>query len=241
MRIGSDLGITGLGGLEGFQKLKECGIDYVNIGIGDHPTMTDEEYEAHILRQKEYADASGTTIWQVHGPWRWPPHDETEEIRAERFALMQNSIRWTAMIGVKYWVIHPLMPFGDNDEFDTEQFWKINYDFFKALLPTAKENGVIICFENMPMKKLSMSTPEQILKFIHMIDDENFKFCLDTGHAAVFGLSPADAVRMAGKDLAVLHVHDNDGRGDKHFLPLKGVIDWKAFGDALVECGYDGV
>lgn len=243
MRLGSDVfSITGRRDLEGYKMMKKYGFDYVNMGIdGAHPNMTPEEYDAFILQQKKIVEEAGLTVWQIHGPWRYPPHDETEELRAERLALMQNSIRLTSMIGVKYWVIHPIMPFGPDDDYDTELFWKINYDFFKALLPTAKEYGVTICFENMPMKKLSMSTPEATLKFIHMIDDENFKFCLDTGHASVFGIDPADAVRTAGKDLKVLHVHDNGGRHDDHFVPLKGVIDWKAFGDALLEIGYDGV
>ena len=80
-----------------------------------------------------------------------------------------------------------------------------------------------------------------IFILIHMIDDENFKFCLDTGHASVAGLSPADAVRMAGSDLRALHVHDNDGKNDMHAVPCTGIIDWKAFITALRETGYDGV
>lgn len=242
MKLGANAGIVGCYTEDRFLKLKEYGFDYFDLGIeGAHPRMTPEEYERYILHQKELADAAGVTIWQVHGPWRYPPHDETEERRAERLALMQNSLRLTAQIGCKYWVIHPIMPFGPDDDYDLDLFMKINYDFFQALLPTAKQYGITICFENMPMKGLSISTPEATLRFIRSIDDENFKFCLDTGHCSALGISPAEAVRMAGKDLKVLHVHDNGGRRDDHFVPLKGVIDWKDFGAALVEIGYDGV
>ena len=38
----------------------------------------------------------------------------------------------------------------------------------------------------MPWKDFPIALPEQALKLIHMIDDENFKFCLDTGHASVY-------------------------------------------------------
>ncbi|MBP5767054.1 MAG: sugar phosphate isomerase/epimerase, partial [Clostridia bacterium] len=69
----------------------------------------------------------------------------------------------------------------------------------------------------------------------------NFKVCLDTGHCAVCGVKAGDAVRETGKEyLAVLHVHDNNGRGDFHWLPYFGVIDWRDFTAALKEIGYDG-
>ena len=52
------------------------------------------------------------------------------------------------------------------------------------------------------------------------------------------GVAPADAVRMIGKDyLRALHVHDNDGKADRHMLPGEGVIDWEDFARALAEVG----
>ena len=40
--------------------------------------------------------------------------------------------------------------------------------------------------------------------------------------------------------LAALHVHDNDGKRDLHWLPYAGVIDWAAFSRALHEIGFAG-
>lgn len=242
MKLGATKTLFSCYGEQRYQKMKEYGFDYADVGIsGELNGKSEEEYEQCFLDEKALADAAGITIGQVHGPWRYPPHDETEELRAERAEVMKRSIRITSKLGCKYWVIHPIMPFGPNDDFDTEQFWKINYDFFRALLPIAKENGIIICFENMPMKGLSMSTPEKTLEFIHMIDDENFKLCLDTGHSAVFGIQPADAVRMAKDDLKVMHVHDNRGKSDEHMVPYAGIINWEDYRNALDEIGFDGV
>ena len=161
--------------------------------------------------------------------------------RAERMADMQRSIRLTALVGCRYWVIHPIMPFGAHAEPDTEEFWRLNEEFFRALLPTAKENNVVICLENMPMKALSLSTPDKVLEFVRKINDDNFKFCLDTGHAHLRGFSPAKAVRMAGDDLKVLHVHDNDQSSDQHLPVFYGDTDWRDFRRALEEIGFDGV
>ena len=245
MKLGTQVGLFNDYGNEKYKKMKELGFDYADIGIeGELNGKTEEEYAASILREKALADEAGVTVWQVHGPWRWPPHDETEALRTERAEVMRRSIDLTARIGCKYWVIHPLMPFGDYDtypDFNVEEFYRINYEFFRALLPYAKERGVVICFENMPMKGMRISPPSRTLEFIREINDESFKLCLDTGHAIVLGESPADAVRMAGDDLKVLHIHDNSGNRDEHLLPLMGVIDWADFKKALTETGFDGV
>lgn len=242
MKIGSNQQIFEDFGDNWFKKMKEYGFDYADLRIDcELDGRTEARYEEIILHQKALADEAGVTIWQVHGPWRYPPHDETPEHRAERLHAMSLSIRLTGKIGCKYWVVHPLMPFGADDDFDLDRFMDINYEHFQRLLPIAKENGVTICLENMPMKFLTISTPQKALEFVRRMNDDNFKFCLDTGHAAVFGIQAADAVRMAGDDLKVIHVHDNMGEYDQHLVPLTGIIDWKEFHKALCETGFDGV
>ena len=243
MKLGSTVGLFSGYGEERYLKMKELGFDYADYGInGILGDKTEEEYEAMILAEKALADAAGVTIWQIHGHWRYPPHDETEALREERMEWMKRAIRLTSKIGCKNWVIHMLMPYGPDDNgFNDEEFIKINLDFFRRLLPTAKEYGVTICLENMPMKRLTYSTTEKTLEIIHMINDKNFKLCLDTGHEAVFGNSVGDAIRLAGKELQTFHIHDNDGKGDRHWVPTTGVIDWYDVAAALKEIEFDGV
>ena len=242
MKLGTTASLFSCFGEERYKKMKEYGFDYADYGIsGDLGSRTEEEYEALILAEKALADEAGVTIHQVHGHWRYPPHDETKELRDQRAEWMRRAIRLTAKIGCKNWVVHVMMPFGPNDAgFDDEAFLKINLDFFRELLPCAKENGVTICLENMPMKQLTYSTTAKTLEIIHMIDDENFKLCLDTGHEAIFG-NVGDAVRLAGKDLRVFHIHDNSGKRDDHWFPGMGVVDWKDFMAAVKEIEFDGV
>ncbi len=191
---------------------------------------------------KKAAINAGISVSQTHGPWRWPPQDTTREDRDERFEKMVRSLEGTAMLGCADMVIHPVMPFGDNRNPHPEEFMEINLDFFRRLTEKAREYGVVIDFENMPMPALTLATPHQILEFVKRIDSPYFRVCIDTGHCAVCGVDPADAVRETGKKyLRVLHVHDNDGHGDFHWLPGTGVIDWDNFSNALREIGYDGV
>lgn len=225
-----------------YLKMKEFGFDAVDYYIGGELNgLSEEEYDAKILAQKALMEEAGVIPFQVHGPWHYPPHDETEEARAERMEVMKRSLRGCALLGCRYWVIHPLMPFGPRNDGDFNEFWQINLDFFRRLLPTAKQYGIIICFENMPMRSLTISPVPKTLEFIRAMDDESFQLCLDTGHCWIRGTTPGDAVRMAGKTLKVLHVHDNFQLPDPHLVPGAGTIDWKDFMRALQETEFDGV
>ena len=87
-----------------------------------------------------------------------------EEDRKERMEKMKKSIRYTAVLGCKYWVIHPIMPFGvcEKDTEDAQKTWDMNIEFMSELLKVAKEVGVTICFENMPMLQFSLAKPDKI-------------------------------------------------------------------------------
>lgn len=237
-----------LWGSEKYKKIKECGYGAVDFSMSETESglysCSEEEFEKKLLREKKLAEESGITISQVHGPWRWPPRDFTAEDRAERMEKMKKSIYGTSVLGCENWVVHPIMPYGV-EEIGTEHekdTWGMNVEFMSELLKTAKKYGVTICFENMPMHKFSLATPEKILEFVKQINDDNFKICLDTGHVSVFpDLSVGDEVRKLGKYIKVFHIHDNRCEFDLHLIPKFGIIDWDDFAKSLKDINYDGV
>ena len=229
------------------KEIKALGYDCVDFQSFCHTENiffdgTVRDMEKLLKRIKIAAENAGIEISQTHGPWRWPPQDATEEDRSERFEKMVRSLEGTAMVGCADMVIHPVMPFGDNQNPDPERFMEINLEFFNRLTLKAREYGVTIDFENMPMPALTLASPRQILDFAKQIDSPYFRVCLDTGHCTMLKVDPGQAVREIGKQyLRVLHVHDNNGVSDLHWLPETGVIDWKNFSAALHEIGFDGV
>ncbi len=250
VKIGIELNIFNSGycryGDQKYIKLKGHGFSCVDFNMANTNTelYTSPESDTLLLHEKSLADAAGIKIHQVHGPWRSPPRDTTPEDRAERMDKMKKSIRAAALLGCKNWVVHPLMPFGTDDTVTGNEngTWDINLRFMRELLITAKECGVTICLENMPMTKFSMAKPSAILRFVEEINDDNFKICLDAGHVAMFeGLSLSDEVRRLGNKIQVLHVHDNKCGKDLHMMPYFGTADWKAFARSLKDIGFDGV
>lgn len=252
MKIGmqtSTLDINGYGRWkeEMYDKLKEHGyacsdFDMSNTDTEIYTACQDKSDEI-MLYERCLALQAGIKITQVHGPWRWPAKDFTEEDRAERMEKMKKSIRATNVLGCRNWVVHPIMPYGVEDAGteNAQKTWDINVAFMTELLKEAKANNVTICLENMPMHHFSLAKPEAILKLVQTIHDDHFKICLDTGHVAVFDeLDLAEEVRRLGSEIRVLHVHDNKCNEDLHLMPYFGVIDWKAFAAALKEISFEG-
>ena len=231
-----------------FQKLGSFGFSAIDYNISgtlyELYSMDDDAFTQRLLAEKEAARKAGLTMHQMHGPWRSPPRDATPEDRQERMEKMKRSIQAAHLLGCKYWVIHPIMPYGalDLDTEDPPKTWALNKEFFTELLQYAKEQDITICLENLPMRKFSLAHPLQVLKFVKEMDDGHFKMCLDTGHAVLFPeVDLNDAVRQIGPELKALHIHDNMGDRDFHLWPTKGIIDWPGFMKALMDIGFTGV
>ena len=232
-----------------YQKLKEQGYDAADVSLAQtgHRVykVTQKEAEEILIRERKLAEQAGILISQVHGPWRWPARDATEEDRAERLESMKRSICFTSILGCQNWVVHPIMPFGTNelDTPDADRTWEMNVIFMRELLAHAKKYDVTICLENMPMRGFSLAKPKDILRLVREIDDPHFKICLDTGHVAAFNgaVNLAEEVRRLGSEIRILHVHDSRNGQDLHMMPGYGILDWQEFILALKEIRYPGV
>jgi sugar phosphate isomerase/epimerase len=249
MKIGISVYGRGLYGNDNYKKMREHGfeaVDYFLLANTDSEPyqVSENELKALMEKEKNLAAEAGIEIFQTHGPWRWPPQDATDEDRAERLDKMKTCVRATSYLGCKYTVIHPIMPYHTDDKLKgkEKETFELNVTFMRELVTYAKDYGVTVCLENMPMRNLSISTVSEILDFVKYINEDNFKVCLDTGHSAVTsGADVGKYVRLLGDYLKVLHVHDNNGEKDEHKPMGEGIIDWQDFAKSLQDIGYDGV
>ncbi len=248
MKVGirSSSYISRYGFSDGLKRLRRQGyetIDYQDFVDTNNPlfSLNEREFEKKLKEQRAEIESLGLEIIQTHGPWRWPPMDNTLEDRTERFEKMSRSILGTALLGCHNFVIHPILPWGAGEDPEPEKHHEMNLEFMSRLCDVARQYDIVVCFENMPFRNVALATPAACRTLAEEMNSPNFKICLDTGHCSVLGLSPADAVRSLGaKWLQVLHVHDNNGQNDYHWIPYLGVIDWEDFSKALRDINFEG-
>ena len=103
----------------------------------------------------------------------------------------------------------------------------------------AQSTGRRIAIEYLPRTCLGNSL-EELNLLIDRLGDEVFGVCLDVNH--LMGRYPelARIVRALGRRLIATHISDCDEADEKHWLPGKGVLDWRAFMQALREIDYQG-
>lgn len=232
---------------EGFRLMKSHGYSAIDFqGFINTETAlwqkSDSGFEAELKNTRKMLEDAGLFVCQTHAPWRWPARNATPEERRERFEKMHKALKGTKTLGAEFFVIHPIMPFENAPNQDADEFWAVNAGFLGRVADYAKYYGITVCLENMPFENQCLSTPRQVLEFVEDMNHPNLKVCLDTGHCACLGVNPGDAVRLLGNEwLKCIHVHDNDGKQDRHQFPRTGVIDWDEFGKALREIGYQGL
>jgi sugar phosphate isomerase/epimerase len=102
----------------------------------------------------------------------------------------------------------------------------------------AGEFGVRAGVEPLPRTCLG-NTADEMALLLEGLPAQHVGICLDVNHANV-GQDLVAFIKRFGRRIISLHISDNDGIDEKHWLPGEGVIDWPAVINALRAVGYDG-
>lgn len=210
-----------------------CSYDWQTRSLrpSTHP-LAGENYVEFTKKLKQIGLDNGIVCNQSHAPFP----TNCPEIRS----YFKRAIECTAIAGGNICIIHP-----DND-LSAEK----NAEIYFELLPFAKEHGVKIATENMwnwnseknESSFAACATSEDFNKHLDAVNDPFFVACLDIGHAEMrgSGSGAVNMIRALGNRLQALHVHDNDGWRDLHYLPFTCSIDFKSIVKALKDINYGG-
>ena len=212
------------------------GIDF-NNDIGEY--YTQEHDQAFYSELGRYANARGITICQAHAPFgsSFPEADKA----AKRFEEIVQSIKNASYLGAPMIVVHPCTQLDYSVEGNPEKLFEYNLDFYRRLIPYAREAGIKIAIENIGRVSIT-STPERLNRLYDALNDPVFTVCFDVGHCLFQGVDPAEAIRKLGHRLVngCTHIHDNFGDTDAHTLPYYGRVDWESVMKALADIDYKG-
>ena len=238
-----------------FRICKESGFDAIDYNLEIYKLDdeiyggSDDAFESHFAEVKRLADKYELEIGQTHG--RCKSYDPVKEEQKDWFhAITEKDIKASAILGSPSCVVH----FIDSTRWGkqpAEVMREVSNEMFHSIIPYAEKHKVKIALETFGAARVRgdrirdfFADPNEFLWQYRQMDTEYKTICVDTGHtheAGSFWVPPVeDMIRILGKDISILHLHDNSGHWDDHLLPGMGTIDWPAVFDALDEVGYSG-
>lgn len=123
-------------------------------------------------------------------------------------------------------------------EFDWNQQWEVLVENIKWAAQKAKKAGLKLIIE--PRVGEIISNTDSMLRLIDAVDEPNLGAILDTGHQyAQKEILPLSILKLNDR-LMYLHLSDNDGTKNDHFVPGQGTIDWIGVFEALKKINFKG-
>lgn len=157
------------------------------------------------------AKAAGLSVHAYHAAFKginsiWEEGEESEAL----LSFFKSSVTEAAGLGIGVAVVH--LSSGNTPP----AYNGLGLSRYQSLVEHGKSLGVRIAFENL--------RKTEYLDFI-LANIPDAGFCFDCGHENLynggFGVLEKNADR-----LLCMHLHDNKGLEDNHFVPFDGSIDW---------------
>jgi sugar phosphate isomerase/epimerase len=212
---------------EDLRRIADAGFSHIHWC---HQWNTDFLYcDAEIEQIGAWMKEFGLALTDLHASdgveKRWVSPREYERVAGVE--LVANRIAMTARLGGDVIIMH----LGRESEEDAPKgvFWTQLWKSLDALEPIAQKHGVRIAVENGEFPA--------IRKVLARYGPDYVGLCYDCGHGNLIedGLDQADALKDR---LISVHLHDNDGTGDRHDILFTGTVDWKRLATILAASAY---
>lgn len=189
---------------------------------------------------KRWLGDMNLSVHSTHAPFRhFANNRPAQKFMEYRQELWRRTIEQTSEVGSPIMVVHGL----DRNEYNYKKDeMEIVGNSLADLCEYGRKLGVTIALENIPPGKNSSDELGTNLRD-HRVNFAGIglRYCLDIGHVLLNGIEIIDEIKVAGKDLVSLHIHNNDGIHDSHNIPTEGIIDWNhIYHELRTTFGYDG-
>lgn len=203
---------------ERIKLIKKAGYDYIMLWWEDetYPNLIDRKELINIVKSYELK------IDNVHLPFEGTNLLWSED-RSKRCCQTNKIINWMNECknsGANTVVMHTTH--GNNYILD----YSLGYESFNKIVKVAENIKLKVAFENTQMFHYT--------DFILKEFDSNYAgFCYDSSHDFVNGQSCGDILDKWKHKLLAVHLSDNDGTCDRHWIPGKGHVNWEKIIDVI--------
>ena len=224
----------------GFAALAQCGFRGIDFTTMMLKNVT-EDREGIYLKIAELAKKYGLVFAQCHLPF--VPQKQGIPDGDAFYQEVCQALDAAKGLGIRYAVMHPnsasipLEGYNKTAEYDNVM------TYFAPFLEYANKIGVDMVVEN--MRSVQKGTPSHRYcsspdELCDIADACGIGVCWDTGHANITGLCQSEAIGYVGQRLKVIHLNDNAGDDDVHYVPFMGTVDWNDVMTGLKSIGYEG-
>jgi sugar phosphate isomerase/epimerase len=172
---------------------------------------------------------AGLLLENIHAPYE-NSNNLWSEDRTVRDAAVRNRIGWVEDCA-KYDV--PIMVMHITCGVDQPEPNNYGLDSIARILETAEALGVTVAIEN-------TRRVDYLETVMREITSPNLGFCYDTSHDWATSETPTTLLRQWSHRLVNVHLSDNDGLEDRHWLPGEGIVDWMDVCDILSGLSFPG-
>jgi hexulose-6-phosphate isomerase len=222
--------------------------DFGNTGLGLH--WPEEFTSERVAAAGEAAARAGIAISSLclGVLWRYYPSSPDPAVRAQAARIIRQAAPLAASVGAR--VI--LLPVGQPPELSAEEARGNLVAVLQECAPEAEVAGVVYGVENVG-QALALTTAD-LIEIVERVGSPACQVYYDVGNAAWQGSDPAEAIRLLGSRIAMVHVKDRreiEGKGQTVIVG-DGTISFAEVGRALARvpaprgapegrrAGYDG-
>lgn len=145
-----------------------------------------------------------------------------EVIRNYSYEVYKECLAWSAHVGAEQMVLHPSL-------YSTPLFLRKESqarakENLKRLGDEAQRLGIDLAVENVGFGDTALFDSEEFVRLFEEIP--TISALIDVGHAFINEWDTPEVLRLLGKRLSAVHLHDNDGNDDLHQPIGEGMIEW---------------
>ncbi len=242
--------------LNAIHDMKEMGFEYVElegIGFENMEEVVSRTADIQLVLQHEGVAISNFACILPE------IMSQDNSVRKKAFSYFEKGVASAKVLGSPYvWIdsYSPNLPlkqgvdltkgllYGQDirftipEGFSWHSFWRFFVETIQRCNEIAKKHGVGLLLE--PRVGETISNTDAILRLLDSIPDENFGIILDTGHQHAQKEILPLAIEKLGNRLKYIHVADNDGRDNRHFVPGHGTVDWDEIFRVLKSRDFNG-
>jgi sugar phosphate isomerase/epimerase len=202
------------------------------------PDILDGDWRASVrVARSLLADYTGQL--GIHGPFiNLPLGAGDPKIQSVVSDRLRQGLDFAVEVGATHMVMHSPFDFFGSPHVPHSPAFGLARDIERVhatldpLLPLAQAAGVMFVIEN-----IYDTNSAPLLALIRSFNSPLVRMSLDTGHAyikhQIGGPTPDQWAADAGELLGHVHVVDNDGQYDRHWMPGRGNINWFALFEAF--------